>query len=58
MPVLLNLGEPGSLEVTPWADRVQLLDAEYVGMREFPAIGAVTAPSAVLVRPEGCTWPG
>jgi hypothetical protein len=30
-PVLLNLGQPGSFEVTPWADRVRLLDAEYVG---------------------------
>src|SRR6478735_2965377 len=28
-PVLLNLGEPGGLDVTPWADRVQLVDAEY-----------------------------
>jgi 3-(3-hydroxy-phenyl)propionate hydroxylase len=31
-PVLLNLGEPGSLGITPWADRVQLIDAEYAGM--------------------------
>ena len=26
-PVLLNLGEPGSLEITAWADRVQLIEA-------------------------------
>ena len=26
-PVLLNLGEPGSFDITPWADRVQLIDA-------------------------------
>ena len=27
-PVLLNLGEPGGFDITPWADRVQLIDAE------------------------------
>src|SRR5262249_47570327 len=27
-PVLLNLGEPGCIDVTPWADRVRLVDAE------------------------------
>ena len=26
-PVLLNLGEPGALDITPWADRVQRVDA-------------------------------
>ena len=30
-PVLLNLGEPGGLDITPWADRVQLFDADYDG---------------------------
>src|SRR5438445_2865980 len=25
-PVLLNLGEPGGFDITPWADRVQLID--------------------------------
>ena len=43
-PVLLNLGEPGGFDITPWADRVQLIDAEYVGTWELPALGAVTAP--------------
>ncbi len=52
-PVLLNLGEPGGFDITPWADRVQLIDAKYVGTWELPAIGAVTAPTAVLVRPDG-----
>src|SRR5688572_19876738 len=28
-PVLLNLGEPGGFDITPWADRVQLIDAKY-----------------------------
>jgi len=52
-PVLLNLGEPGGFDITPWADRVQLIDAKYAGTWELPAIGAVTAPTAVLIRPDG-----
>jgi len=58
-PVLLNLGEPGGFDITPWADRVQLIDAEYVGMWELPVLGAVTAPAAVLIRPDGyVAWVG
>ncbi|MGH2775436.1 MAG: FAD-dependent monooxygenase, partial [Actinomycetota bacterium] len=58
-PVLLNLGEPGAIDITPWADRVQLVDAEYVGAWELPALGAVTAPTAVLIRPDGyVAWAG
>jgi hypothetical protein len=52
-PVLLNLGEPGGFDIGPWADRVQLIDAEYVGAWELPILGAVTAPTAVLIRPDG-----
>ena len=58
-PVLLNLGEPGSFDITPWADRVQLVDARYSGTWELPALGAVTAPIAVLIRPDGyVAWVG
>ena len=58
-PVLLNLGEPGGLDITPWADRVQLIDAKYVGMWDLPVLGAVTAPTAVLIRPDGhVAWVG
>ncbi len=58
-PVLLNLGEPGGFDLTPWADRVQLIDAEYVGPWELPVLGAVTAPTAVLIRPDGyVAWVG
>jgi 3-(3-hydroxy-phenyl)propionate hydroxylase len=58
-PVLLNLGEPGSFDITPWANRVQLIDAMYEGAWELPAIGAVTAPTAVLIRPDGyVAWVG
>src|ERR671914_1378706 len=58
-PVLLNLGEPGGFDITPWGDRVQLIDAEYGGTWELPALGAVTAPTAVLIRPDGyVAWVG
>jgi 2-polyprenyl-6-methoxyphenol hydroxylase-like FAD-dependent oxidoreductase len=58
-PLLLNLGEPGGFDITPWADRVQLIDAKYVGTWELPALGAVTAPTAVLIRPDGyVAWVG
>jgi flavin-dependent dehydrogenase len=58
-PVLLNLGEPSGFDITPRADRVQLIDATYSGSWELPAIGAVTAPGAVLVRPDGyVAWVG
>src|SRR5215211_1571570 len=58
-PVLLNLGEPGDFDITPWADRVQLIDAKYVGTWELPVLGPVTAPTAVLIRPDGyVAWVG
>jgi 2-polyprenyl-6-methoxyphenol hydroxylase-like FAD-dependent oxidoreductase len=57
--VLLDLGERGGFDITPWADRVQLIDAEYVGLWELPVLGAVTAPTAVLIRPDGyVAWAG
>src|SRR5438094_2000697 len=58
-PVLLDLGEPGGFDIAPWADRVRLIDAKYVGTWELPALGAVTAPAAVLIRPDGyVAWVG
>jgi 2-polyprenyl-6-methoxyphenol hydroxylase-like FAD-dependent oxidoreductase len=58
-PVLLNLGEPGRFDIASWADRVQLIDAEYADVWELPVIGAVTAPTAVLIRPDGyVAWVG
>src|ERR1700742_1953481 len=58
-PVLLNLGEPGAFDITPWADRVQQIDAAYAGPWELPALGTVTPPTAVLVRPDGyVAWVG
>jgi 2-polyprenyl-6-methoxyphenol hydroxylase-like FAD-dependent oxidoreductase len=58
-PVLLNLGEAGGFDITPWADRVQLIDASFGGTWELPALGTVTAPTAVLIRPDGyVAWVG
>jgi 3-(3-hydroxy-phenyl)propionate hydroxylase len=58
-PVLLNLGQPGDFDITPWADRVQLVDASYKGEWELPVLGVVSAPTAVLIRPDGyVAWVG
>jgi 2-polyprenyl-6-methoxyphenol hydroxylase-like FAD-dependent oxidoreductase len=58
-PVLLNLGEPGGFDITPWAGRVRLIDAKYVGPWELPVLGDVPAPTAVLIRPDGhAAWVG
>jgi 2-polyprenyl-6-methoxyphenol hydroxylase-like FAD-dependent oxidoreductase len=58
-PALLNLGGPGDLGVTPWTHRVQLIEAEYSGPWELPVIGAVPAPTAALIRPDGyVAWVG
>ncbi|MGH8996607.1 MAG: FAD-dependent monooxygenase, partial [Acidimicrobiales bacterium] len=56
---LLNFGEPGSIDVSRWADRVRLVDATYERAWELPVLGRVAAPTAVLVRPDGhVAWVG
>jgi 3-(3-hydroxy-phenyl)propionate hydroxylase len=58
-PVLLNLGAPGGFDISPWANRVRLVDAKHVGAWELPVLGEITAPSAVLIRPDGhVAWAG
>ena len=58
-PALLNLGKPGAFDISPWTDRVQMVDATYAGEWELPVIGSVTAPTAVLIRPDGyVAWVG
>ena len=58
-PVLLNLGEPGGLDLAPWADRVRFVDATHDGVWELPVLGEVEAPPAVLIRPDGhVAWVG
>jgi hypothetical protein len=58
-PVLLDLGEPRALDIASWADRVRRVDARYAGAWELPVLGAVAAPAAVLIRPDGhVAWVG
>jgi len=58
-PVLLNLGEPGGFDISPWANRVRFVDAKHSGVWELPVLGEVPAPAAVLIRPDGYVgWAG
>jgi len=56
---LLNLGAPWAFDASPWSDRVSALDAGHDGDWELPVLGAVEAPAAVLIRPDGyVAWVG
>jgi 2-polyprenyl-6-methoxyphenol hydroxylase-like FAD-dependent oxidoreductase len=58
-PVLLNLDEPGGFDLSPWADRVRVVDARHGGVWELPVLGEVSSPAAVLIRPDGyVAWVG
>jgi 3-(3-hydroxy-phenyl)propionate hydroxylase len=58
-PVLLNLGEPGGFDISPWANRVRLVDARHDGVWELPVLGEIAAPPAVVIRPDGhVAWAG
>ncbi len=58
-PVLLDLGEPGGFDISPWADRVRLVDASHDGVWELPVLGEIASPPAVLIRPDGhVAWAG
>ena len=58
-PLLLDLGAPGVLDITPWAERVRRVDARYTGAWELPVLGVVSSPTAILVRPDGhVAWVG
>jgi 3-(3-hydroxy-phenyl)propionate hydroxylase len=55
-PVLLNFGVGDAFgDVAP----IQKVDASYGGAWELPVLGAVPAPTAVLIRPDGyVAWAG
>lgn len=58
-PLLLDLDRSGPLDLAAWADQVQHVRATCADAWELPVIGAVSAPSAVLVRPDGhVAWVG
>jgi len=59
-PLLLSLDADAALDVVaPWAERVVRVDGRCDGPWELPVIGAVTPPSALLVRPDGyVAWVG
>jgi 2-polyprenyl-6-methoxyphenol hydroxylase-like FAD-dependent oxidoreductase len=58
-PVLLNFGEVGRIDIASWTDRVRAVDAKHVGQCVLPVLGAVSAPPAVLIRPDGhVAWVG
>lgn len=58
-PVLLDLGGPGAFDIAPWAGRVRSVAARCAGAWELPVLGAVAAPDAVLIRPDGhVAWVG
>jgi len=58
-PVLLNLGEPGGFDISPWANRVRWVDARHDGVWELPVLGEIAVPPAVLIRPDGyVAWAG
>ena len=58
-PVLLNLSEPDGIKIAPWANRVKVIDANFSGAWELPAVGVVAAAAAVLIRPDGhVAWVG
>jgi len=58
-PVLIHFVSAGAIDIGAHAERVALVDAKYDGAWELPVLGAVRAPSAVLVRPDGyVAWVG
>lgn len=60
--VLLGFGaQPSAADIdfAGWPDRVPMLNVQYRGDWTLPVIGEVTAPNAVLVRPDGhVAWVG
>jgi 3-(3-hydroxy-phenyl)propionate hydroxylase len=58
-PLLLDFGAAGGFDLAPWSDRVQRVRASCPARWELPEVGALPAPGAVLVRPDGyVAWTG
>ncbi|MHC4052654.1 FAD-dependent monooxygenase [Bradyrhizobium sp. 25ACV] len=57
--LLIDFRDARDSDIAPWADRVRHINAGHDGAWELPSIGQVTAPTAVLVRPDGhVAWVG
>ena len=59
-PVLLNFDSSRSFDAVPPRGRgLRTVDAHYDGRWELPGVGAISAPAAVLIRPDGhVAWVG
>ncbi len=58
-PVLLDFEQRGSCGLSPWRDRVHVIEASCAGPWHLPAIGEIHAPPAALIRPDGyVAWTG
>lgn len=57
-PVLLDLGD-ARFDVAGWEGRIRCVQARCDGPWTLPEVGAVTAPTGVLIRPDGhVAWVG
>ncbi|MEZ4233329.1 MAG: FAD-dependent monooxygenase [Polyangiaceae bacterium] len=57
--VLLNLQDPRGFDLSRWNGRVRQVEARYSGAWELPGVGEVSAPHALLIRPDGhVAWVG
>jgi 3-(3-hydroxy-phenyl)propionate hydroxylase len=58
-PLLLSFSKSDDFDFSSWVNRVKFIEATYDGLWELPVIGEVSAPCAVLVRPDGyVAWVG
>ncbi|MGV3742949.1 MAG: hypothetical protein ACO1NO_11635, partial [Burkholderiaceae bacterium] len=59
-PLLLNFDAQYAWpDLSPWAPRLHVVNARHDGGWTLPVVGEVSAPSAVLVRPDGyVAWAG
>lgn len=58
-PVLLNFGQQLTVDIRGWGKRIKSVQAKCDGDWELPVIGSVSAPSALLIRPDGhVAWVG
>jgi 3-(3-hydroxy-phenyl)propionate hydroxylase len=58
-PVVLTVDGANAVDLGGWTDQVQVVAASYEGAWVLPVVGPITAPQAVLIRPDGhVAWAG